>query len=598
MKGWWLRLMRYASPQWRHLLLVAFLMLIGVVVEVLKPWPLKLIVDSVLGHQALPASISWIATLPGGTSSSALLGWLSAAVILLFLAAQAINLARDYLQTGARSRMVYALGAELFTHLQRLSLRFHGQQHVGDLMRRVISDSRCAGELVMDVLLPVLMSLLTLVMMFTVMWHLDSFLTLVMVLGAPVLAVLIKIFSGLITEREYQHEQLEGSMMALAEQTLTALPVVQAFGREACEDERFRKLSERTVGAYVDVTRSELQFRVGTSTVTSLSTAVVMLLGGMHVLEGTLSIGNLLIFLAYVGGLCGPMETLAHVSSGFAAAAARARRVLEVLDAQWEVRDRPGARPLRGGVCGHVRLEGVSFGYEPGRAVLQEVTLEVHPGETVALVGPTGAGKSTLVSLIPRFFDPWSGRVTLDGVDVREVQLSSLRGQVAVVLQEPFLLPLTVAENIAYGRPGASQEAIEAVAVAANADRFIRCLPQGYATVIGERGATLSGGEKQRLAIARALLKDAPVLILDEPTSALDTQTEALVLEALERLMRGRTTFIIAHRLSTVRRADRIVVLEQGRVIEMGTHEGLMAKEGRYMHLLARQFEKECSPRV
>ena len=598
MKAWWLRLMRYAYPQWRRLLLVAFLMLIGVVVEVLKPWPLKLIVDSVLGHQALPASISWIAMLPGGTSPSALLGWLSAAVILLFLAAQATNLARDYLQTGARSRMVYALGAELFTHLQRLSLRFHGQQHVGDLMRRVISDSRCAGELVMDVLLPVLMSLLTLVMMFTVMWHLGSFLTLVVVLGAPVLAVLIKIFSDLITEREYQHEQLEGSMMALAEQTLTALPVVQAFGREACEDERFRKLSERTVSAYVDVTRSELQFTVGTSTVTSLSTAMVMLLGGMHVLEGTLSIGNLLIFLAYVGGLCGPMETLAHVSSGFAAAAARARRVLEVLDAQWEVRDRPGARPLRGGVCGHVRLEGVSFGYESGRAVLQEVTLEVHPGETVALVGPTGAGKSTLVSLIPRFFDPWSGRVTLDGVDVREVQLSSLRAQVAVVLQEPFLLPLTVAENIAYGRPGASQEAIEAVAVAANADRFIRCLPQGYATVIGERGATLSGGEKQRLAIARALLKDAPVLILDEPTSALDTQTEALVLEALERLMRGRTTFIIAHRLSTVRRADRIVVLEQGRVIEMGTHEGLIAKEGRYMHLLARQFEKECSPRV
>jgi ATP-binding cassette, subfamily B, bacterial len=584
MKAWWLQLMRYASPQWRHLLLVAFLMSIGVVVEVLRPWPLKLIVDSVLGHQALPASISWIATLPGGTSSSALLGWLSAAIILLFLATQVTNLALGYVQTGVRSRMAYALGTELFTHLQRLSLRFHGQQHVGDLMRRVTSDSRCVGELVMDVLLPVLMSLLTLVMMFTVMWHLDSFLTLVVVLGAPVLAALIKVFSDLITERKYQHEQLEGRVMALAEQTLTALPVVQAFGREACEDERFRKLSERTVGAYVDVTRSELQFRVGTSTVTSLSTAVVMLLGGMHVLEGTLSIGNLLIFLAYVGGLFGSMNTLAHVSSGFAAAAARARRVLEVLDAQWEVRDRLGARPLSGGVCGHVRLEGVSFGYESGRAVLQEVTLEVHPGETVALVGPTGAGKSTLVSLIPRFFDPWSGRVTLDGVDVREVQLSSLRA-----LQEPFLLPLTVAENIAYGCPGASQEAIEAVAVAANADRFIRCLPQGYATVIGERGATLSGGEKQRLAIARALLKDAPVLILDEPTSALDTQTEALVLEALERLMRGRTTFIIAHRLSTVRRADRIVVLEQGRVIEMGTHEGLIAANGRYCHLHAFQ---------
>ena len=245
----------------------------------------------------------------------------------------------------------------------------------------------------------------------------------------------------------------------------------------------------------------------------------------------------------------------------------------------------PGASELGPEVRGHVRLEGVTVGYEAGRPVLVGVTVEARPGETVAVVGPTGAGKSTLVSLIPRFFDPWEGRVLFDGVDVREVQLTSLRAQVALVLQEPFLLPLTLAENIAYGRPGASREAIVAAAVAANADEFIRRLPKAYDTVIGERGATLSGGEKQRLAIARALLKDAPVLILDEPTAALDAQTEALVLDALERLMDGRTTFVIAHRLSTVRRADRIVILQDGRIVETGTHPELLALNGPYHRL-------------
>jgi ATP-binding cassette subfamily B protein/subfamily B ATP-binding cassette protein MsbA len=268
--------------------------------------------------------------------------------------------------------------------------------------------------------------------------------------------------------------------------------------------------------------------------------------------------------------------------------------VVEVLDVEDEVRDAPGSKPLpvhTTGGRGHVRFENVTFGYEPGCPVLKDINIEVFPGETVALVGSTGAGKSTLVSLIPRFFDPWQGRVTLDGEDLRDIRLSSLRAQVSLVLQEPFLLPLTVLENIAYGRPGASREEIVSSAVAANADEFIRRLPSGYDTVIGERGATLSGGEKQRLAMARALLKDAPILILDEPTSALDAQTESLLLEALERLMKGRTTFIIAHRLSTVRRVDRIFVIDGGRIVETGTHESLLAAGGPYHRLYSLQFQ-------
>jgi ATP-binding cassette subfamily B protein/subfamily B ATP-binding cassette protein MsbA len=258
--------------------------------------------------------------------------------------------------------------------------------------------------------------------------------------------------------------------------------------------------------------------------------------------------------------------------------------VLEVLETVPEVADRPQAAPLPP-ACGHLLLENVTFGYEPGRAVLRQVCLEVPPGQTLAIAGATGAGKTTLVSLVPRFFDPWEGRVRIDGHDVRDVQVKSLRRQVALVLQESFLFPLTIAENIAYGRPGASREEIEAAARAANAHGFIECLPQGYETRVGERGATLSGGERQRLAIARAFLKDAPILILDEPTSALDTETERLVLEALGRLMKGRTTLVIAHRLSTIRIADHIVVLHEGRIAEIGSHEDLLGLGRLYARL-------------
>jgi ATP-binding cassette subfamily B protein/subfamily B ATP-binding cassette protein MsbA len=584
-KHWWIQVARYAFPQIQGLSVILFLIVVGNTLNVLKPWPLKLIIDYVLRGSPLPEVVSPLNSLPGGDSSLGLLGWLSAGTVFVFLAYQGINIIQGYVSDGVGKRIVYNLGLNIFDRLQRLSLGFHVRQRAGDLVRRVMTDSDCVRELVMDTFYPALTSLVSLGMMFTVMWSLDRSLAMLAILVAPAHIFLIRLFNRPMMERTYHHEELEGEMMALAEQTLTAIPIVQAFGREEYENKRWRKLSQRTLRAYQRTIISQMQFKIGVSGTTALGTAVVMIIGGIHVLKGSLTIGSLIVFLSYVASLYGPMETLSYLSYNYASAAAKARRVLEVLNTVEEVRDVSNAKsfPLNpSGITGHVRFEKVTFGYETGRPVLKDVSLQVHPKETLALVGPTGAGKSTLVSLIPRLFDPWQGQVTINGVDVREVKLSSLRSHVALVLQEPFLLPLTVSENIAYGLPRASHDDVVAAARMANAHEFIVKLPEGYYTVIGERGTTLSGGQKQRLAIARALLKKAPILILDEPTSALDAEAEAQLLEALERLMEGRTTFIIAHRLSTIRYADRIVVLDQGNIVESGSHEELIAFHGHY----------------
>jgi len=579
MKGWARRLIGHSKPSRGSVAGLTLLALAGAVLEALKPWPLKLAVDNVLGSRPLSGSARWIGSLPGADSPGGLIAWLAAGTVLLVLVAVTVKLAQEYIQSGAGSRMAYDLGRRLFEHLQALSLRFHGRRKAGDLVRRVTQDSGCVRDLLTRVYVPVVTAVAGLVVMFVVMWRLDPVLALVSVGAAVPLAMVIRLFARPMAERQYEQQQLQGEIMAHAEQTLSALPVVQAFGREEREDTRLRALSGRTVQASLRATTAELGFKFSSGGVTAVGMALIMVVGGFHVLDGRLTVGGLVVFLSYAVALYGPLETIAYVSEGYAAAAASARRVLEILDTEEMVRDLPGAAPLPEQVRGHVRLEAVTFGYEPGRPVLHGIDLEALPGETVALVGRTGSGKSTLVSLIPRFFDPWEGRVTLGGRDVREVPLADLRSRVALVLQEPFLLPLTVAENIAYGREGATPEQVRAAARAANADSFIRNLPAGYDTVIGERGATLSGGEKQRIAIARALLKDAPVLILDEPTSALDAQTESLLLEALERLMAGRTTFIIAHRLSTIRRADRIAVVEEGRIVEEGSHAELMERD-------------------
>ena len=585
---------RYAFHRWRGLLAVLATLIAKIGVDLLKPWPLKVLVDFGLTGQALtPALASVAAVLPGSETRESIVGWSVAATVALFLISWALGVATSYANIGFGQRMVYDLATDLYSHLQRLSLRFHSRQSVGDSIRRVTTDCGCVSIIVKDAVLPFAAAVITFGAMLVIMWRMDPGLTLVAVAVAPWLVFVLRRYMDPMLARSYEQQEAEGHIYAVMERTLSAVPVVQAFGQEPECDRAFARATNASLNAAVASVAVGLKFKVLTGLGTACGTAAIVWLGANSVLAGRLTVGDILVFLAYLAALYGPLETLMYAPSTTQGAAGSARRVREILETRREVDDRPHARPLTR-VSGHIAIEHVTFGYEAGRPVLHDVTFDVRPGETVAIIGATGAGKSTIAGLVPRFYDPWSGRVTLDGVDLRDLELRSLRSHVAVMLQESFLFPMTIAENIAYGRPRVSRREIENAARAANADTFIAGLPHGYDTVIGERGATLSGGERQRIAVARAIVKDAPVLILDEPTSAIDAITEASLLEALERLMRGRTTIIIAHRMSTIANADRVVALADGSIVEIGSPTELLGGNGLYARYHAMQAAPEA----
>jgi ATP-binding cassette subfamily B protein/subfamily B ATP-binding cassette protein MsbA len=567
------RVLRYYRPFLGQTIFGLSLALLGIGLNLLKPWPFKIIVDDFLRAESAirPDWRFWILLL-------------CLALIGIQVLWGIINWITNYLFVKIGLQALLKLRTDLYSYLQSLSLKYHDARRSSDSSFRVAYDSQSIQTIYNKGFTNIFGSVITLIGTFVIMLRLDWQLTLVSLGIVPLVVGAIYLFAHRIRRESTSIQEQESAVLAQAQEGLSSIRMVHAFGREEFEVRQFQQQAAQSLQANLRLTLTNVNSALVISTLMVIGTAVMYYIGTLHVLAGTLTLGSLLVFSAYLLMLYQPLESLTYTAWAMEGATAGAKRCFEVLDRQDDVRDSPNAVAISS-AKGAIAFQSVNFAYAGDRQVLRDIDLGIEPNQIVGLAGGTGAGKSTLLSLVPRFYDPTSGSITLDGRDIRQITKKSLRAQIAIVLQDTLLFSTTVRENIAYGRPDATEEEIIEAACRAQADEFIRQMPQGFDTPVGERGGHLSVGQRQRLGIARAFLKNAPILLLDEPTSALDPATESAIMETIKELMRGRTTLIATHRLATIHNLDQIIVLEHGRIVEQGRGPELVARGGLYAKL-------------
>ncbi len=571
-------------PYTGALVIVLAAMLVQTAMSLAAPWPLKIILDNVVGSHKAPEWLDRLRIIPLGADKMELALVAGAMVVVIAALGAIASYVENYYTESVSQYVAHDLRMRVYEHLQRLSLGFYDTHQVGALLSTITTDVKTIQNFASSGTLGIFVDLLTIVGMLVIMFWLEWDFALIAIAATPFLLLFVARFNRAVKKATHEVRKHQAEIVSVVQEGLESVRVVTAYGRQDKEEENLSAVSRATVDSALKARQIKAVLSPVVAIVAAICTGIVLWRGTALVLSDVMTIGALTVFLTYLSKFFKPVQDLAKMGSTIAQTAVGIERVQTILNTDTVIPERPGAREP-GTLKGGIEFEHVAFAYDPKSPVLKDVHTSVAPGQFVGIVGPTGGGKSTIVSMIPRFYDPSGGRVLIDGVDLRDFTVQGLRGQIGFVLQDTVLFRGTVRDNIAYGRPAATEAEIVAAAKLANADEFIAKMPDGYNTMVGERGLTLSGGQRQRIGIARAVIRNAPILILDEPTAALDTESEKLVMEALERLMKGRTVLTIAHRLSTIRDAHKILVLKDGVVAEEGTHDELVRRNGIYAEL-------------